>query len=544
MAPLQGLNPLVLDTATESNRADIREYLRHELASHLQIRPDADRLVEQILEKSEGVFLCGVQPAPPVVSLDRKRSQGRIPHAGCSVTGWAVGASGVGSDVTLDSADSGINLTSPSDSGLSLEEEPLDLAGSGPSLELPEEEEEEAPAEAAPAESEETAQFQQDEEFLLSPSDEMGADETDNGSQVIALDGDDMFGEEQAGIAEELEPALLAEEPAGLEAPLEDLEGEGPFEKEQRNAADPEKGEVSLPRSAEGPSAGCQPGGLFDAMDGVQRDLVESTVFAPECAMVGDTVLVQVFAHLREQAAEAKAMAREFDDDATRRGRTTLATRIARGSRLTFELSMRNLIVCDAVQEIVWSGQVESVQFEVDIPQGQQPATAIGTVHVSQDSVPIGQIEFKLKTVAAATGEVPQLPAGRRRSGREPCGEAMRYERVFISYASQDRPEVLRRVQMLSAVGIECFQDILDLDPGERWERALYQHIDQSDVIFLFWSSAAKVSPWVEREWRYGLEHKGDDAIKPVIIEGPPIVPPPELAHLHFSDRVLYFIDA
>jgi len=55
--PLQALNPFPLDTQSESNRADIRDYLRRELASPLQTRPDADRLVEQILERSEGVFL-------------------------------------------------------------------------------------------------------------------------------------------------------------------------------------------------------------------------------------------------------------------------------------------------------------------------------------------------------------------------------------------------------------------------------------------------------------------------------------------------------
>jgi len=55
--PLQALSPFPLDTQSESNRADIRDYLRRELASPLQNRPDADRLVEQILEKSEGVFL-------------------------------------------------------------------------------------------------------------------------------------------------------------------------------------------------------------------------------------------------------------------------------------------------------------------------------------------------------------------------------------------------------------------------------------------------------------------------------------------------------
>ncbi len=55
--PLQALNPISIDTQSESNRADIRDYLRNELASSLQNRPDADGLVEQILGKSEGVFL-------------------------------------------------------------------------------------------------------------------------------------------------------------------------------------------------------------------------------------------------------------------------------------------------------------------------------------------------------------------------------------------------------------------------------------------------------------------------------------------------------
>jgi hypothetical protein len=57
VAPLQGLNPVVLNTETESNRADIRDYLRANLAAHLQSRSNANRLVDLILEKSEGVFL-------------------------------------------------------------------------------------------------------------------------------------------------------------------------------------------------------------------------------------------------------------------------------------------------------------------------------------------------------------------------------------------------------------------------------------------------------------------------------------------------------
>jgi hypothetical protein len=96
---------------------------------------------------------------------------------------------------------------------------------------------------------------------------------------------------------------------------------------------------------------------------------------------------------------------------------------------------------------------------------------------------------------------------------------------------------------MLAAAGVSYFQDVLDLDPGDRWARQLYRHIDESDVLLLFWSSAAKQSEWVTKEWQYGLREKGDDFIQPVVIEGPPPpLPPPELAHLHFSDKLLYFM--
>jgi hypothetical protein len=125
----------------------------------------------------------------------------------------------------------------------------------------------------------------------------------------------------------------------------------------------------------------------------------------------------------------------------------------------------------------------------------------------------------------------------------KPTGEARRYSRAFISYASKDRAEVLRRVQMLKSVGIDFFQDVLNLEPGDRWAQELYKHIDESDVLFLFWSTAAKESEWVAKEWQYALEKKGDDFIRPVGIEGPPIPAPPEpLRHLHFGDPILYFL--
>ena len=129
------------------------------------------------------------------------------------------GSSGKGSDVTLGSGDSGINLA-PSDSGLSLEEEPLDLGGSGvEALELPEDDEVIA-LETEAADPDQATQLKADNEFLLSPGETLAEDESDSGSQVIALEDSESFDQEAATMLKAEGGALAADafQPVGMEA--------------------------------------------------------------------------------------------------------------------------------------------------------------------------------------------------------------------------------------------------------------------------------------------------------------------------------------
>ena len=115
-----------------------------------------------------------------------------------------------GSDAGRGAGDTGIGLASPSDSGLNLEEEPLDLAGSSvSSLELPEDEDllDLEDLEAEPA----AAPVQADEDFQLAPSAALQEDEEDSGSQVIALEDSSAFGVPLEGGLEGAE-AVLGEE--------------------------------------------------------------------------------------------------------------------------------------------------------------------------------------------------------------------------------------------------------------------------------------------------------------------------------------------
>ncbi len=128
--------------------------------------------------------------------------------------------SGHGSDVTHGGGDSGINLA-PSDGGLSLEDEPLDLGGSAvESLELPEDDDVIELENAA--DPDQATQLKADDQFMLSPSDALGEDESDSGSQVIALEDSESFDQDAATMLNAQQgfggDALVAEDAFGQPA--------------------------------------------------------------------------------------------------------------------------------------------------------------------------------------------------------------------------------------------------------------------------------------------------------------------------------------
>jgi excisionase family DNA binding protein len=128
---------------------------------------------------------------------------------------------GSGSDITMSSGDSGIGLASPSDSGLSLDEEPLELGGSTvESLELGEDDE--VSLDLASSDPDAATQLKADDDFMLTPLDEVGGDETeDSGSQVIALDSESF--DESADTM--LGGAAMASGAAALADQLGDMSG-------------------------------------------------------------------------------------------------------------------------------------------------------------------------------------------------------------------------------------------------------------------------------------------------------------------------------
>ena len=283
-----------------------------------------------------------------------------------------------------------------------------------------------------------------------------------------------------------------------------------------------------------------QVGEGHDPENGTKIDIVDFSAFSPFSAHPNDEVLVQVFLHCPDEAALASALAEQADPETKPRGVATLTTEINRGQKIGISLDAPGLTIDQPIQHMIWRGDPRSCQFLVRLPSNVADQVFQLRVRVLLDHVPIGMLRFTLKCAAA------HEPVGLESEIRGDW--AKRYRRAFLSYASPDRAEVLKRSMMLKAVGIDFFLDLLTLDAGERWEARLYEEIDRCDIFLLFWSSNAARSDWVIREAEYALSrHEGSaeeapDVI-PIVIEGPPVIPPPDsLKKIHFNDPISYII--
>ena len=129
-----------------------------------------------------------------------------------------LGGSGKGSDVTIG-GDSGISLVDPSDSGLSLET-PLNLgAVAEESLELGEDD---MLATSETADEGAATQLKTDDDFLLTPLEETtDAEESESGSQVIALDTEGDEGATMVGAAAGVSMAAMLDEDLSAQPGLE-----------------------------------------------------------------------------------------------------------------------------------------------------------------------------------------------------------------------------------------------------------------------------------------------------------------------------------
>jgi hypothetical protein len=259
------------------------------------------------------------------------------------------------------------------------------------------------------------------------------------------------------------------------------------------------------------------------------RDVVDCTVFAPRTAPPGESISVQVFVHMPHLLSEAFALATTIDPRTAMRGISTLEAELETGARVQIRLEVPGASV-EGEASLRWHGRTQGRSFSVVLPAGAAGRQFNAKALFFLDRTPIGWVGFVL-TCAPGSDSEDLVPQGNR---------SRRYRYAFISYASEDRSEVEKRLQTLRALRIDYFHDILSLEPGDRWERRLYEEIDRCDLFILFWSRAAGRSEWVAKEIDRALGRRRSTVdelpdISPIALESLKLAPPPAaLAEYHF----------
>lgn len=273
-------------------------------------------------------------------------------------------------------------------------------------------------------------------------------------------------------------------------------------------------------------------------------DTVDCSVFAPPAARQGTRVMVQVYLHRIEQAERAQFLAMMMDDSARLRGVETLHIPIPRRTWVHVDLDGRGLKVPEKTHQLYWHGEPTVASFEVEVPVGFDAGACHPVVRLLVDGEPVGRILFQMR-IEAPTRDVGPLPAPELGGAR-----ARSYQNAFLSYASKDRAEVLKRAQAFQAAKLTFFQDILSLEPGQRYADEILRRIDGTDLFVVFWSRNAMRSEWVQKEIDRALACQraspdGLPDIVPIMLE--PLAtapPPPALAHLHMNAPINTLIAA
>jgi hypothetical protein len=82
-----------------------------------------------------------------------------------------------------------------------------------------------------------------------------------------------------------------------------------------------------------------------------------------------------------------------------------------------------------------------------------------------------------------------------------------RKERVFISYASQDRAAVLRLYDNLANAGLDPWLDKKDLLPGQTWNLEIRKAVKNSKYfIALFSSTSVQKRGYIQKEFKLALD--------------------------------------
>ena len=255
--------------------------------------------------------------------------------------------------------------------------------------------------------------------------------------------------------------------------------------------------------------------------------------YCPRSIRLGEWKTLLTYAHVPEALAVIQA-----DSQKQLGAAVTNYALTSTQSALTVERGT-DIVVVPELPGVRFNPTRASVTWLEDWHRVEFRMQALDEASIADHEDPVrGRVSFFVGPILIA-----ELPMETRlRPAGEPADDgplatfsAEPYQAVFVSYSHKDKVIVDRLQQAYRALGMTYLRDVNILRSGEDWNVALLGKIDEADIFQLCWSSNARQSDAVEREWRHAMNRSQDHFIRPVYWEVPMPKVPNELQHIHFS---------
>ncbi len=356
---------------------------------------------------------------------------------------------------------------------------------------------------------------------------------------------DEVITEQPRGTDEEFDaPKIDKDEPGAPEHPFSDyLDDDADWESLRESDDDTMRGGDSLK-----PASSVSTQKPADSVDDVHF-----TAYYPREAAAGAESGMVVYAHVSEFASDIEQDIQQFVEklggSVPRPRASKNAVQIRKGTPVTVRVECADLAIEPLEQTKRWNSEYVRYEFSFKPTADQVGEAVVAHITILIEGIEIAAIKgCAIEIVRGSQAATVRAP-GAQVIGANPLAQAKQaltkksaevHKRIFISYSVKDRQvaEAYRFAQI--ALNNDVFMDYYSLRAGQNWRAALAEAIDSADVFQLFWSKNSAASDHVRDEWQYALEYRcagtdGSDYILPVYwVEPLPILPPQELAHLHF----------
>lgn len=178
----------------------------------------------------------------------------------------------------------------------------------------------------------------------------------------------------------------------------------------------------------------------------------------------------------------------ESDKNAERRDYIPLECKLKKGDKVDIQLNIygETLLMSDK-KRVVWQGSFTKCSFDYFVPKDIDADELSCVTVLKVNGIPVGGMRFITRIV-----DVPRL--------LNPEVVALKYNKVFISYAHKDEAKVRSFHEGLQLAGIKHFFDRTYLKTGDIFPQVIQDYINSADLFVLFWSEKTAKSEYVGKE--------------------------------------------